>query len=134
MAGSNVRVLAVDPVRPSTLYARIEIPQFGSIHNGVAKSTDGGATWLRTSVDLGTLCCGGMLAVDVAGSVYASGAGGLFRTIDGGTNWDRIPYFPILSGVSMAMTFDSDTIYALTSIAGTLEFTRAWTVGPTGSR
>jgi photosystem II stability/assembly factor-like uncharacterized protein len=115
ISNSMVTALAIDPVSPSTLYARI---MFTNVQNGVIKSTDSGATWVRTSLDLGQGCCIAAVAVDPAGAVYAAGFGGLFKSMDGGTGWRRIGYFPPLTGIS-ALAFDaqnSDTVYVVDSL------------------
>jgi photosystem II stability/assembly factor-like uncharacterized protein len=76
--GGEIRSMAADPKRPNVLYA--------GTRGSVFKSTDGGATWLRTSRGLkGDVAA---LAVSADGSiVYAGVFGRLFVSSDGGATW-----------------------------------------------
>jgi photosystem II stability/assembly factor-like uncharacterized protein len=84
--------LVVDPQNASTLYARVFGP--GS-QNGVFRSTDGGKTWTRTTVDLF------LLTIDPQGAIYAAGSV-LFKSADGGTTWSALSF----SGAISALVFD----------------------------
>src|SRR5262249_8782806 len=79
--------LAVDPQDSNIVYAGRS-----GARGGVAKSTNGGLTWERTSTtDLSTVVTA--LAVDPVhpGTVYAGTLGsGVFRTADGGGTWTAI--------------------------------------------
>ena len=81
--GGLTLVLAIDPQKPSTLYA-------GTDH-GVFKSTDGGAAW--SAVNTGLPSTGvDALAIDPAtpSTLYAGGGGGVFKSTDGGAAWSAI--------------------------------------------
>lgn len=77
--GGQMLALAADPQQGGTVYA-------GS-YGGIFKSTDGGATWLRTSRGLKSTA---VYAIAVAPSnrnvIYAGGSG-LFVSRDGGATW-----------------------------------------------
>ena len=97
----SIRVIAIDPAIPNTLYmglddvsaaAQPDQPAPQSI--GLFKSTDGGVTWRNTGLTRGAV---NLLAIDPSKSniMYASTEGhsdpkgfqGLFKSIDGGTSW-----------------------------------------------
>jgi len=99
LAGNVIYSLAVDPQNASTLYARAV---FGpGVQNGLFRSSDGGKTWIRTSVDLG-LAYNFLLTIDPQGAIYAAGSGGLFKSADGGTTWSAISF----SAATSALVFD----------------------------
>jgi len=102
LSGNLIVSLAIDPQNSSTLYARAF---FLNLQNGVSRSTDGGKTWVRTSVDLGGGCCTDLLAVDSQGTIYAAGLGGLFKSADGGVTWIAISFFGPVATVS-SLVFD----------------------------
>ena len=52
---SYISSLAIDPSSPTTLYAGTAHPFTGSNSERVFKSTDGGATWTQTSLDVGAV-------------------------------------------------------------------------------
>lgn len=79
--GGLVTAFALDPTSPATLYA--------ATGRGLYKTTDGGATWLRTGTGLRdhSLLA---LAVDPAlpSNVYATtDTAGVFRSVDAGEHW-----------------------------------------------
>jgi len=82
--GGAVRALAIDPQRPSTLYAGTTC--------GVYQSNDSGNSW--SQVGDGEISCQDitLLAIDPANPkiLYAVGHTGLFRTNDQGKAWKRI--------------------------------------------
>ncbi|HET9768144.1 MAG TPA: hypothetical protein VFS60_14920 [Thermoanaerobaculia bacterium] len=90
--GGEIRSMAADPKRPNVLYA--------GTRGSVFKSTDGGATWRRTSRGLkGEV---NALAVSADGSiVYAGTYGGLFVSRNGGATWvnprPAVTWFGVLS-------------------------------------
>jgi len=84
--------IVVDPFDSATVY-------WGSGYGGIFKSTDCGSTWAKINLgrggaDLDRSAVGSM-ALDPlhAGVMYATafeGANGLFKSIDGGANWDQL--------------------------------------------
>src|SRR5262249_3490867 len=77
----TVRVLAIDPLNPGTVYAA---------GNGIFKTTDGGNSWAVISD--GPLSFIAALAIDPLNTnilyVGRSGfSGGVFKTTDGGASW-----------------------------------------------
>jgi photosystem II stability/assembly factor-like uncharacterized protein len=83
LTNTGVHVLVIDPVTPTTLYAR---------GNGVFKSTDGGANWKAVNTGLPTTGVSA-LAIDpvTPSTVYATGGNsGVFKSTDGGANWSAI--------------------------------------------
>jgi len=87
----NITALAIDPQRPTTLYA-------GTSDRGVFKTTDGGASWGATGLTNVEVWA---LAIDpvtpttlyaVSGWQYYFGASyqKLYKSTDGGANWDLI--------------------------------------------
>lgn len=102
-AGATVFALAVDPVNAGTVY-------LGTIHEGIWKTTDCGAHW--THIDTGrnaAVLDAGMNWTFVVDPVepnivytnagYGAGSNGLFRSTNGGVDWDPIwpPADPALS-------------------------------------
>jgi photosystem II stability/assembly factor-like uncharacterized protein len=111
--GGFVASLAVDPSRPSVLYA-------GTFFTGVFKSTDAGATW--TWVGAGLDAERGLrpilaLAVDPRHprTVLAGVPDGLFRSRDSGATWSQVS--PNLLTAVAAVLFDPqrDRVYAGTA-------------------
>lgn len=80
-AGAQGQVLALDPASPATLYAAI----FPNDGEGLYRSADGGATWVRLEFSERATA----LAVDPSrGTVYAGAANGrVFRSDDRGAAW-----------------------------------------------
>jgi uncharacterized protein (TIGR03437 family) len=79
---TDVRVVVVDPVTPTTVYA-------GTTYAGVLKSTDGGATWNPMNTGLGALPSVESLAIDpiTPTTLYTSIITGIFKSTDGGASW-----------------------------------------------
>ena len=99
----GVRVLAIDPARPAILYAGFDdgsalTPAVEPNPGGLYKSTDGGATWSKTTLAGSAV---NLIAIDPSNSniVYAATEGhyskpkgfqGLFKSTDGGARWQAI--------------------------------------------
>ena len=95
LSGSAVKLLVIDPDRPSVLYGVTEnnygVPRG---FKGVFKSTDSGANWSAINDGLASLLESGSsmtaLVLDPADSniLYAGTAGGgVFKSTDGGASW-----------------------------------------------
>src|SRR5712691_10763569 len=83
--------LAFDLRNPNTIYARV----VG--HDGVSKSTDGGATWISVNTGLNNYVNVSVLAIDPSNSeVIYAGTDGVFKSSDGGGSWSAIGnlYYP----------------------------------------
>jgi photosystem II stability/assembly factor-like uncharacterized protein len=72
--------VAIDPVRPRTLY--------GAGNGGFSKSTDGGRTWAAANGGL-TLAFAGSLVETPAGVLYAGTFRGVYVSRDGARTWKR---------------------------------------------
>jgi photosystem II stability/assembly factor-like uncharacterized protein len=114
---ASVLAIAIDPVRPSTLYA-------ATYKSGVIKSTDGGRSWRGAGVGQGVRS----LAIDPESSstVYAgTWRRGIYKTTDGGARWSvlKLPYNDM--GV-LALAVDPrspETVYAGTESLGIVKTT-----------
>jgi photosystem II stability/assembly factor-like uncharacterized protein len=89
-----VETVVVDPVTPDTLYAGA-IGFFKGERRGVFKSTDGGASWDRTSVGLRDESAV-VLAIDPRNptTLYADADPGMFKSVDGGASWTAMTRAP----------------------------------------
>ena len=100
----SVGDIAVAPSNPNIIYVAsgegIQRPDLG-VGNGVYKSTDAGKTWVNTGLKDGQQI--GSIIIDptnenrvfvaVLGHPYGSNTErGVYRTTDGGKNWERILY------------------------------------------
>lgn len=118
--------LAFDPKNPNVVYAGtgdVNIPGGVYTGNGVYKSTDGGESWEPSGLEEAAIIS--KIWVDPTNSavVFASGMGspfvknterGLYKSIDGGQNWQKILFVNTTTGI---IDFEvnpqnSDYIYA----------------------
>ena len=85
-AGSDVSALAVDPRRPTNVYATAT----GPYPDCVFRSRDGGNTWRVVSSGLGQSYVG-TLAVNPhsPATLYAGGLVGVFKSTNAGSSWRR---------------------------------------------
>jgi photosystem II stability/assembly factor-like uncharacterized protein len=109
--------IAMDPRSPRTLYV--------ATLSGVAKTTDGGSTWVQGPAGLAVSQAAALL-VDRRNSsvVYAAVnyGGGVFRSDDAGQTWTAINTgLASLSAVSLAQDARSGTLYVGTIGRGTFE-------------
>lgn len=90
--GGDVRVIAVDPKTPATLYA-------GTYYGGVFKSTDSGTNWRSVNTGLTTNLNVNTLVIDPATptTLYAGTDGGdwgtdgsVLKSTDGGASWSAV--------------------------------------------
>ena len=111
--------LAIDPRTPTTLYT---VPGPEGHGLGIAKSTDGGATWFDLQGDPADMVFGGLvIAPSSPSTLYDEGGGGtggyrVVRSLDGGATWTRIqnglpPDFAVGLAVDPIV---STTVYGLT--------------------
>lgn len=81
----SVHALAIDPSRPETVYAGTDA--------GLAKSIDGAETWSQSGAGLPPDSVVYAIQIDpvVPSTLYAAvSAAGVFRSLDGGGNWEAI--------------------------------------------
>ncbi len=122
----SVGDVAVAPSNPNVIYVAsgegIQRPDLG-VGNGVYKSNDAGKTWINTGLHDGQQI--GSIIIDpqnenrvfvaVLGHPYgANTERGVYRTIDGGKNWERVLYKDENTG-AIQVVFDpknSNIIYA----------------------
>jgi hypothetical protein len=108
----GMQAMVVDPVDPSTVYA-------GRAMDGIYKSTDCGANWRKISTGRNShrMASGRSwtMAIDPSNpqTIYANqgyGAGGVFKTTNGGLDWDQVltpnitavvPYGGFVGAISM---------------------------------
>jgi hypothetical protein len=107
--------VAVDPEDPAVVYTSGESKN-GNGSNGIFKSTDCGATWVKidtgrnaAALDSGSQWYGGIV-IDPTNSqvMYAEsgyGAGGLFKSTNGGVDWDQL--FPQGSLVAQTVQYNA---------------------------
>jgi photosystem II stability/assembly factor-like uncharacterized protein len=79
--GGYVRALAIDPLRPRTMFA-------ATLEAGVFKSTDGGASW--QPLNIASTAARAEAIVIAAGepqTIYAGTGGGIFKSTDDGGTW-----------------------------------------------
>jgi uncharacterized protein (TIGR03437 family) len=94
--GGRTRALLVHPTRPQTLYA-------AGVAGGVWRSENGGASWSPLNDFLPNLAVSVLVFEPQNPNVLYAGTGegvfnqdavrgaGIFKTVDGGTNWLRLP-------------------------------------------
>ncbi|MBC7408309.1 MAG: glycoside hydrolase [Arcicella sp.] len=122
----SVGDIAVAPSNPNVIYVAsgegIQRPDLG-VGNGVYKSTDAGKTWINTGLKDGQQI--GSIIIDptnenrvfvaVLGHPYGPNTErGIYRTLDGGKNWERVLYKDENTG-AIQVVFDpknSNIIYA----------------------
>jgi photosystem II stability/assembly factor-like uncharacterized protein len=122
----SIGALAVAPSNPEIIYVGsgegLQRPDL-STGDGIYKSTDGGKTWqhlgLRQGQQIGAILVDprdpNRVYVAVLGHPYgANEERGVFRSTDGGQNWQKVLYKDLNTG-AIALAFDPanpDTMYA----------------------
>lgn len=118
MGGNNTKRwngerLVVDPFNSSVLF-------FGSRNDGLFKSTNAGATWVKVTSFPGVLTpMIGVLSVafdkGVAGLVYANAYGdGVYRSTDSGASWTKLMGSP--TNVNRMAVASNGVVYATTGV------------------
>ncbi len=110
LGGVGVDSLAVDPLDPRTIYAQTHEALVTPA--GVWKSTDGGATWLRT----GNLTVEGLVFSAGGGTLWGVHGTQVFASRDGAASWQSVggpQAFAIFRIVPDPI--DPDRLYAATS-------------------
>jgi len=99
-----VSSLAIDPSRPSTLYA-------GTYGGGCFKSTDSGGTWAAVA-GLTNTCT--WVAINPANpnTLYAGQDGGVLKSTDSGGTWSPVNGLSSFGGIS-SLAFDPSSPYTL---------------------
>ncbi len=82
--GGSVKVLAIDPIAPTTLYAGTD--------GGIFKTTNAGTTWSSINAGLtNTLVRALAIHPTTPTTIYAGTyGGGIFKSTDGGANWTPV--------------------------------------------
>lgn len=85
--GGSTSIVVADPTNPAILYA-------GTHHGGVFKSTNSGASWVRSETGLGNAYVSG-LAIDPStpSRLYAGVGSGVLRSTDSGGSWTTVATF-----------------------------------------
>ena len=92
---------------------------YGTLYEGIYRSTDDGAKWDTANVGLTDKYVNG-LAIDLKGNVYAgTNDSGMFRSRDKGDHWDKInvglvssPHFPTLISIQCINTTKNGYVFA----------------------
>src|SRR5262245_61946591 len=79
-AGAAVRVLAIDPRTPTTLYA-------ATFEDGVFKGTNGGSSW---SAGLSASVLALAIGPRTPTTLFAGAGDGVFKSTDGGSSWSTV--------------------------------------------
>jgi photosystem II stability/assembly factor-like uncharacterized protein len=119
LRSATVFAIAVDPVRPTTMYA-------ATYKSGVIRSTDGGRHWRRGASGLGRRGVRS-LAIDPTSpsTVYAGTyRAGVYKTTNGGASWSALK-LPYVMGIQALVVDPREpkTVYAGTESAGVFKTT-----------
>jgi photosystem II stability/assembly factor-like uncharacterized protein len=100
--------IVIDPLNHLTIYVGDS-----ATPGGVYKTPDAGTTWQNLGLAVaGSAVRSVAVSSLTAGLVYAGTDQGLFRSVDGGTNWSQIPS---LAGKIVFDPVSASTVYLLTS-------------------
>jgi photosystem II stability/assembly factor-like uncharacterized protein len=99
--------IVVDPLNPLNVYVA------DAVNPGVVyKTTDAGTTWHNLAVPSNSSARSVAVSPLTAGLVYAGTDTGVFKSVNGGTNWTQIPS---LTGKVVFDPVSASTAYVLTS-------------------
>ncbi len=138
LEGTIIRSMAVDPANPAVIYAGLKGAKMGE--GLVQRSSDHGKTWKAlnngraiTAYTSDVQC----LATHPSklDNIYAgTWKNGMYRTVNGGKSWRRVPSFPTSDIRSIVFGNSSGTlIYAATASHGVVRSTddgRSWIICP----
>lgn len=107
----DVMALAAAGGDPETLYA-------GSMSAGVLRSMDGGRGWAPATNGFGARGVYA-LAIDPSArqTIYAGGDGGLYKSVDGGASWSKLP-FPGDNAVALTVSPAQPNVILAISVRG----------------
>jgi len=123
----SISKIVIDPQDENTIYAGtgdLNITQLPSIGEGLFKSTDAGATWQNIGLGETRIIADIKIHPNNSDIIYAGTMGlpyernedrGLYKTIDGGQNWEQVLYISDEAGViDMEMDYNNpDILYAV---------------------
>jgi photosystem II stability/assembly factor-like uncharacterized protein len=157
---TRISAIAIDPINPDVIYISLcdfEYIGFGLELNdrkryphyglGVFKSTDGGLSWVQTSLNYDLTDYDASLIREIkihpenTNTLVACGTSGMFRSEDAGANWTAVLdtlFWDLVSDPS-----DADVLYAASgwvnssnagyaAIYKSNDFGQSWTLLPTG--
>src|SRR2546425_8885657 len=107
-----VRVVRIDPVTPSTLYAGMVFEGGHYPVGGVFKSIDGGHTWSNSSMGMPTNPNIYSLVIDpkTPSTLYAGNFdGGVYKSVDSGTTWTATMSHPLSNPKVYSLPIDPQT-------------------------
>ena len=110
----RVLAMAIDPWRPTTLYASV-------FEGGIFKSSDGGESWRAMNRGLTDIYQLAVLAIDpvTPTTLYTASGNAFFKTTDGGENWSSVATGMPPSTTVRTLAIDPTsptTLYAGTSL------------------
>lgn len=122
----NISSIEFDPTDSNIVYIGTgdkNISSYPGIGNGVYKSTDGGGSWTHMGLTDASIISRVQVHQQDPNIVYASAMGipfektndrGIYKSIDGGVNWDQIHFINDSTGVidMKVANANSDIIYA----------------------
>lgn len=119
----SISCITFDPTNPSIMYVGTgdpDIPFTSFIGNGVYKSTDGGISWANIGLNQQGIITQILINPLNTNMIYASAMGtpmvrdfnrGIYKTTNGGTNWNQVLSIDNQTGVSdMMMDFTNPNI------------------------
>ena len=122
----SIADIAIDPSDPETVYVAtgdLNISGYPLIGDGLYKSTNGGDTWENIGLEASRVLAEVVVHPTNPDILYVASMGipferdnnrGLYRTTDGGTNWEQILFISDSTGIIEIQMdpFNPDVIYA----------------------